>query len=172
MNAALGSDWSNAARTIMFSLGCVQSLRCQTRPCPTGKITTNSPTRQSGPVLEDMAQRRERSLRSLYCCSDDVRGRGASVTYWLSSFPTKGSHHQTMGSNIYRDWAIICSCVETASPANQSTRLEAANFPLPCAPKGYDMQNIAKTLALGAVCVMIAGCKVKSLGVRSISRRR
>ena len=26
------------------------------------------------------AQRRERSLRSLYCCSDGVRGRGASVT--------------------------------------------------------------------------------------------
>ena len=27
------------------------------------------------------AQRRERSLRSLYCCSDGVRGRGAPVTY-------------------------------------------------------------------------------------------
>jgi len=26
------------------------------------------------------AQRRERSLRSLYCCSDGVRGRGAPVT--------------------------------------------------------------------------------------------
>src|SRR5690606_3534460 len=26
------------------------------------------------------AQLRERSLRSLYCCSDSVRGRGASVT--------------------------------------------------------------------------------------------
>nr|WP_246043984.1 fumarylacetoacetate hydrolase family protein [Ruegeria sediminis] len=26
------------------------------------------------------AQRRGRSLRSLYCCSDDVRGRGAAVT--------------------------------------------------------------------------------------------
>jgi len=27
------------------------------------------------------AQRRERSLRSLYCCSDGVRGRGAPMTY-------------------------------------------------------------------------------------------
>lgn len=27
------------------------------------------------------AQRRERSLRSLYCCSDGVRGRDAPMTY-------------------------------------------------------------------------------------------
>ena len=30
MNAALGANWCNAARAFMFSLGCVQSLRCHT----------------------------------------------------------------------------------------------------------------------------------------------
>jgi hypothetical protein len=48
------------------------------------------------------AQRHERSLRSLYCCSDGVRGRGVLVTYLshMASFhSTNGSHHQTMGSN-------------------------------------------------------------------------
>jgi glutamate synthase domain-containing protein 2 len=56
MNAALGADWSNAARAFMFSLGCVQSLRCHTGTCPTG-ITTNSPARQRGLVIKDKAQR-------------------------------------------------------------------------------------------------------------------
>jgi len=39
------------------------------------------------------AQRRERSLRSLYRCSDGVRGRGATVTYLAhcSSFQARGS---------------------------------------------------------------------------------
>ncbi len=31
--------------------------------------------------MECKGQRRERSLRSLYCCSDGVRGRSAAVTY-------------------------------------------------------------------------------------------
>ena len=37
------------------------------------------------------AQRRERSLRSLYCCSDGVRGRGGPVTYLshMASFHSK-----------------------------------------------------------------------------------
>src|SRR3546814_959484 len=30
VNCALGADWSNAARAFMFSLGCVQSLKCHT----------------------------------------------------------------------------------------------------------------------------------------------
>lgn len=56
MNAALGADWSNAARGFMFSLGCVQSMRCHTGECPTG-IATQDPTRQRGLVVADKAQR-------------------------------------------------------------------------------------------------------------------
>ena len=56
MNAALGADWSNAARGFMFSLGCVQSLQCHTGNCPTG-IATQSATRQRGLVVEDKAER-------------------------------------------------------------------------------------------------------------------
>lgn len=56
MNAALGADWCNAARAFMFSLGCVQSMRCQTDTCPTG-IATQSPARQRGLVIPDKAER-------------------------------------------------------------------------------------------------------------------
>jgi glutamate synthase domain-containing protein 2 len=56
MNAALGADWCNAARAFMFSLGCVQSMRCHTDTCPTG-IATQSKARQRGLVVEEKAQR-------------------------------------------------------------------------------------------------------------------
>src|ERR1041384_5074959 len=44
------------------------------------------------------AQRRERSLRSLYCCSDGVRGRGAPVTY-LSHTASFHSNERIAPSN-------------------------------------------------------------------------
>ncbi len=69
MNAALGADWCNAARAFMFSLGCVQSMRCHTDTCPTG-IATQSPARQRGLVVPDKAERVARfhkaTLNALY----------------------------------------------------------------------------------------------------------
>ena len=38
---ALGADTVNAARTMMFALGCVQSQSCNTNLCPTGVATQN-----------------------------------------------------------------------------------------------------------------------------------
>ncbi len=53
---ALGADWINTARGFMFSLGCIQSLNCHKNTCPTGIATTN-PSRQSGLVVSDKAER-------------------------------------------------------------------------------------------------------------------
>jgi glutamate synthase domain-containing protein 2 len=38
---ALGADLCNAARAFMFSLGCIQALRCNSNECPAGVATTN-----------------------------------------------------------------------------------------------------------------------------------
>lgn len=38
---ALGADTCNAARAMMFALGCLQSLACNTDRCPTGIATQN-----------------------------------------------------------------------------------------------------------------------------------
>ncbi len=62
-HAAMGADWSNAARAFMFSLGCVQSMTCHTGKCPTG-IATQSPARQRGLVVEDKAERVARYHRA------------------------------------------------------------------------------------------------------------
>jgi len=53
---ALGADWCNAARAFMFSIGCIQALRCQTNTCPVG-VTTQNKRRQRGLVVTDKSQR-------------------------------------------------------------------------------------------------------------------
>ncbi|MFT8892537.1 MAG: FMN-binding glutamate synthase family protein [Acetobacter papayae] len=63
MHAALGADWCNAARAFMFSLGCIQSMRCHTDTCPTG-IATQSPARQRGLVVAEKAERVARFHKS------------------------------------------------------------------------------------------------------------
>tara|TARA_R110000868_G_scaffold69261_1_gene204136 strand:- start:11150 stop:12766 length:1617 start_codon:yes stop_codon:yes gene_type:complete len=41
---ALGADMCNAAREMMFSIGCIQSRKCHTNKCPTG-VATQDPKR-------------------------------------------------------------------------------------------------------------------------------
>ena len=53
---ALGADACNAARAMMFSLGCIQALKCNSNQCPTG-VATQSPRLAKGLVVADKAQR-------------------------------------------------------------------------------------------------------------------
>ncbi len=48
----VGADFINTARGFMFSLGCIQALRCQTNTCPTG-IATHSHRLQRALVVEE-----------------------------------------------------------------------------------------------------------------------
>ena len=47
-----GADFIHSARGFMFSLGCIQALRCHQNTCPTG-ITTHNPRLQRGLVVEE-----------------------------------------------------------------------------------------------------------------------
>jgi len=47
-----GADFVTSARGFMFSLGCIQALKCNRNTCPTG-ITTHQPHLQRGLVVED-----------------------------------------------------------------------------------------------------------------------
>lgn len=49
---ALGADMCNVARPMMFALGCIQSLRCNTNTCPTG-IATQDKIRAQAVDIED-----------------------------------------------------------------------------------------------------------------------
>ena len=59
---AIGADFCNAARAFMFSLGCVQSMRCHTGECPTG-IATQKEWRQQGLDVDKKAERVTRFQR-------------------------------------------------------------------------------------------------------------
>jgi glutamate synthase domain-containing protein 2 len=52
----VGADFVNSARGFMFSLGCIQALRCHQNTCPTG-VTTHNPRLQRGLVVEEKYQR-------------------------------------------------------------------------------------------------------------------
>lgn len=61
---AVGADAVVSARGFMFSIGCIQALRCHKNTCPTG-VTTHKPSLQRGLVpaqKADMAARYARGL--------------------------------------------------------------------------------------------------------------
>jgi glutamate synthase domain-containing protein 2 len=49
---AIGADFVNTARGFMFSLGCIQALRCHQNTCPTG-VTTHNKRLQRALVVEE-----------------------------------------------------------------------------------------------------------------------
>ncbi|MEO8886152.1 MAG: FMN-binding glutamate synthase family protein [Mucilaginibacter sp.] len=55
-NFALGADMCNSARGMMFALGCIQALECNTNTCPTG-VATQDPSLMKGLVVEDKKTR-------------------------------------------------------------------------------------------------------------------
>jgi glutamate synthase domain-containing protein 2 len=48
----VGADFVNTARGFMFSLGCIQAMRCHQNTCPTG-VTTHNKRLQRGLVVEE-----------------------------------------------------------------------------------------------------------------------
>lgn len=59
---AIGADYTNSARAMMFAIGCIQAQRCHTNTCPVG-VTTQDPKRVRALVPEDKAQRVENFQR-------------------------------------------------------------------------------------------------------------
>jgi len=52
----LGADLCYSARAMMFALGCIQALRCNTNHCPVG-VTTQDPNLVAGLVVSDKKKR-------------------------------------------------------------------------------------------------------------------
>ena len=79
---ALGADLCNAARPMMFALGCIQARRCNTNTCPVG-VATQDPRLWRALDVEEKARRvanyHERTIRAFLellaangraCCED------------------------------------------------------------------------------------------------------
>ena len=61
---AAGADFVVSARGFMFSLGCIQALKCDKNTCPTG-ITTHDPRFQKGLVVEHKYKRVARYAKAI-----------------------------------------------------------------------------------------------------------
>ncbi len=61
---AAGADFVTTARGFMFSLGCIQAMKCNMNTCPTG-ITTHDPRFQKGLVPEDKYKKVARYAKSI-----------------------------------------------------------------------------------------------------------
>ncbi len=59
-----GADFVNSARAFLFSLGCIQSMKCSKNTCPTG-ITTHNKRLQRGLVPLDKAERVRKFVRTM-----------------------------------------------------------------------------------------------------------
>ena len=70
---ALGADMCNAARAMMFALGCIQALRCNTNQCPTG-VATQDPQLVGGLHVGDKSTRVARFQRETVKSFLDVLG--------------------------------------------------------------------------------------------------
>ncbi|MFJ4811631.1 FMN-binding glutamate synthase family protein [Streptomyces longwoodensis] len=58
-----GADYGNAARAMMFAVGCIQAQRCHTNTCPTG-VTTQDPRRARALDVRDKTPRVRRFQES------------------------------------------------------------------------------------------------------------
>ena len=61
---AAGAEFVATARGFMFSLGCIQALKCNKNTCPTG-ITTHDKRFQKGLVVEDKYERVARYAKAI-----------------------------------------------------------------------------------------------------------
>ncbi|MEM7473327.1 MAG: FMN-binding glutamate synthase family protein [Pseudomonadota bacterium] len=61
---AAGADFVTSARGFMFSLGCIQAMKCNKNTCPTG-ITTHDPRFQKGLVPEDKYKKVARYAKNI-----------------------------------------------------------------------------------------------------------
>ena len=62
---AAGADFIQCGRGFMFSLGCIQALKCHKNTCPTG-VTTHKKSLQRGLVVKDKAERVAEYARTIH----------------------------------------------------------------------------------------------------------
>lgn len=75
---ALGADLCNSARGFMFSLGCIQALRCNNNQCPTG-VATQDKMLMKGLVVGDKSERVYHYHKStLYAANELLAAAGKS----------------------------------------------------------------------------------------------
>ena len=120
---ALGADTVNAARAMMFALGCIQSRSCNTDKCPTG-IATQDPERSRALDIGHKAERVARyhasmieNLMELLAATgvdrlEDLRPHhinrrvnGTDIRNYAQLYPRIEENSLLVKKNVPADWA-------------------------------------------------------------------
>lgn len=73
---AMGADMCNNARGFMFSLGCIQALRCNTNACPTGVATQNKMLIKGLDVTDKSERVYHFHKNTLHTCNELIAAAG------------------------------------------------------------------------------------------------
>lgn len=108
---ALGADLCNSARGMMFALGCIQALKCDTNECPTG-ITTHNPNLTRGLVVSDKATRVANfQSQTVDAAQEILAGMGLSKFEQLN----RNHIHKRTGTDQIKTFEEIFPTVETGA---------------------------------------------------------
>lgn len=72
-NLAMGADLCNAARAMMFALGCIQALKCHSNKCPTG-VATQDKHLMAGLDVPDKATRVAQYQKATVHAAQEIMG--------------------------------------------------------------------------------------------------
>jgi len=118
---AAGADLCNAARGFMFSLGCIQALRCNSNDCPVG-VATQNPRLGKGLVVTHKTQR-------------VANYHKATVHAFMETLGAAGLTHP----DLLRPWHIRrrVSAIETQTYAEIYSYLKKGELLGPNIPKAW-----------------------------------
>lgn len=81
---AIGADICNVARPMMFAVGCIQAMRCDTNTCPTG-VATQDPKRARALKIDERAEHVKRYHRATLDSFMEITGAlGAELPEMLT----------------------------------------------------------------------------------------
>lgn len=101
-NVALGADVCNSARGFMFSLGCIQALRCNSNDCPAGVATQNKML-MKGLVVTDKAERVYHFHKNTLHAANELLAAAGKTNFadvTMDSF-MRGDEFETIANNYY-----------------------------------------------------------------------
>ncbi|WP_154222634.1 FMN-binding glutamate synthase family protein [Marinicella rhabdoformis] len=117
---ALGADTVNAARAMMFALGCIQSRSCNTDHCPTG-IATQDPARVKALVIEDKVRRVSNYHRQMM--KHLIELVGAAGLQSLQDLKPEHIMHRFQGTDV-RSYESMFPSIEPGSILDETKRPE------------------------------------------------
>lgn len=127
---ALGADTVNAARAMMFALGCIQSRHCNEDTCPTG-VATQNPARYKALDVDDKATRVENYHASMIeNLMELIAAAGLTRLDELQPWHVNRRVQGTQTSHYAELYPCIthqCLLSEIAFPADWRTDWEQAN---------------------------------------------